>query len=415
MRTSRKFVVVCAAVLGLLGIAAHRAQAVVNITIGTATGAPGDFVPVAVTLQTGGDQVAGTQNTIGFAEPNHVAIAADNSGSPMCTVNPDIHKSATTFAFQPAGCTVGTDCTGVKALVLSLNNVDAIPDGSTLYTCQVAISQSAGAQAYPLTNTDALASDPQGNSLDTQGIDGSVTVAGPADATIAIGSGSAPAGGSTTIDVTLTVADGVQVAGTQNTINFPTDARIVENNDGTPKCTVNSAIMKPATTFAFQPAGCTVGTNCTGVKALVLSLSNVSPIPSGSVLYSCEVGLTNTATGSYELTCSDALASDPSGNTVNTDCTKGTITVGGEATPTETATTEATPTFTPTTGGGGTPTVTRTGQSTATRTRTRTIPTPGGRVNEDDGCAIASPADTSAGWMLLFPAAALLWLRRRSR
>jgi hypothetical protein len=55
-------------------------------------------------------------------------------------VNDAIEKGGTSFAFQPSGCTAGTDCTGVRALVLALDNVDPIPTGSVLYTCQVAIA-----------------------------------------------------------------------------------------------------------------------------------------------------------------------------------------------------------------------------------------------------------------------------------
>jgi MYXO-CTERM domain-containing protein len=40
-------------------------------------------------------------------------------------------------------------------------------------------------------------------------------------------------------------------------------------------------------------------------------------------------------------------------------------------------------------------------------------PTP--RTLDDDGCAVVSPTDGSAGWMLLLPAAMLLWVRRRTR
>jgi hypothetical protein len=56
-------------------------------------------------------------------------------------------------------------------------------------------------------------------------------------------------------------------------------------------------------------------------------------------------------------------------------------------------------------------TVVAPGTATPTQRRTGVIP----RANDDDACAIVSPASSQAGWMLLLPAAMLLWVRRRSR
>jgi hypothetical protein len=77
------------------------------------------------------------------------------------------------------------------------------------------------------------------------------------------------------------------VAGTQNDINFPREAQIAATDNDTPDCAVNPDIGKEATGFVFLPHGCTPGVDCTGVRALVLSTSNVDPIPDGSVLYTC--------------------------------------------------------------------------------------------------------------------------------
>jgi hypothetical protein len=51
--------------------------------------------------------------------------------------------------FEPAHCTPGSTCAGTDAIVLALDSVSPIPDGSTLYTCQVAISAAAAAGSYP--------------------------------------------------------------------------------------------------------------------------------------------------------------------------------------------------------------------------------------------------------------------------
>jgi hypothetical protein len=163
---------IAAVAAGMTLALAASAQAVV-ITIDDATGDAGATIPVTVSLNTEGVDVAGTQNDIGFGDG--IAVAAKSNGRPDCAVNPDIEKGGTSFAFQPSGCTAGTDCTGVRALVLALDNVDPIPDGSVLYTCQVAIAGDASGE-IELTNSNTGASDPTGNALTTTGVSGNVTV-----------------------------------------------------------------------------------------------------------------------------------------------------------------------------------------------------------------------------------------------
>jgi hypothetical protein len=309
---------------------------------------------------------------------------------------------------------------------------------------------------------------------------GSQAHAQPGSTTIVIGNGSGPAGGTASFTVSLDTEDAI--AGTQNTITFDADAAIAAKPNLKPDCTVNEAINKGGTSFAFQPPGCS-GTTCTAVKALVLALDNVCPVCGTSTipgctglptcpvdLYTCNVTIAASATGDHALTCSAAQGSTPDGMPVAANCTNGTITVGGggggtptdtpsgpsptptpvvtgAATPTNTTvvmvpTNTATPTggtagATPTVTGsraatatatgsraatatatGGTPgaTATVTGSRVATATRTKIIPTLGPiKPSDDDACAIVSPATSASGWMLLLPAAALLWFRRRSR
>ena len=131
----------------------------------------------------------------------------------------------------------------------------------------------------------------------------------------------------------MTLETEADVAGTQNDIAFNPSARIAADGDD-PRCTVNAAIDKDATTFAFLPAGCTPGDDCTSVRALILAFANLDPIPSGSTLYTCEVEIAEDATGSYPLTCSEPGAGDPDGTRLGADCTDGTITVAEPGTAT---------------------------------------------------------------------------------
>jgi len=148
-----------------------------RLVIGSATGSPGMSVEIAVTLSevAPGVDIAGTQNDIAF-DPT-APIAATSSGRPLCTVNPSINKNATSYSFQPPGCIVGTSCTGIRVLVLALDNVDPIPPGSVLYTCMVEATADASAGSS-LTCSMAAASTPQGEPVVLDCEDGEILVAG---------------------------------------------------------------------------------------------------------------------------------------------------------------------------------------------------------------------------------------------
>jgi len=368
-------------------------------------------VTIEISLETT-VEVAGTQNDISF-DPK-APIAANSSNQPDCTANPDIHKNGTSFAFQPAGCTPGTTCTGVRALVLALNNVDPIPSGSVLYTCQVAIAADATG-SIPLPCSNAGAGDPDGNPVGTDCNAGTITVAVPAEATIVIGMAVGAQGDFVPFDVTLQT--GVEVGGTQNDITFPPEAPIAADEHGQPMCAVNPDINKNGTSFAFQPPGCTVGTSCTAVRALVLALSNVDPIANGAVLYTCTVAIgAEVADGTFPLTCSNAGASDPDGGALVTNCVNGSVVVGVQPTATSTVTASNTPGSPTPTSTPPPPTFTVTpltppGTNTPVRTPTRVNL----HFRDSDSCQIVAAAASQPAWILLVPAALLLNLRRRRR
>src|SRR5262249_15782343 len=80
-----------------------------DLVAGSAAGAPGDRVRLDVSLNVSpGTDVAGVQDDMLF--DLDTAVAANADGTPDCTVNPEIHKSGTTFVFQPVGCQPGSDC-----------------------------------------------------------------------------------------------------------------------------------------------------------------------------------------------------------------------------------------------------------------------------------------------------------------
>src|SRR5262249_60217376 len=69
-----------------------------------------------------------------------------------------------------------SSCTAIRSLVLALDNVDPIPDGSVMFSCNVAIAPSAPDGVYPLVGFNAGSSDPQGRAISTDVTNGAVTV-----------------------------------------------------------------------------------------------------------------------------------------------------------------------------------------------------------------------------------------------
>jgi hypothetical protein len=171
-RVDRTLVVLAVAAITFISPAARAAKLVVSDAVGHA----GAQVTMAVTLATEGMPVAATENDVSFSAP--LAIAAKANGRPDCTVNPDIDKGATSFAFRPSGC-VGATCSSVRALVVSTDNVAPIPDGSVLYTCSVIVAPGAVGGAYPLTVSGIVISDPHGNRVpEAAGCAGTLFVSG---------------------------------------------------------------------------------------------------------------------------------------------------------------------------------------------------------------------------------------------
>lgn len=145
-----------------------------TLGLSSAQGKRGEMVSVSAKLSAGGGRVAGTQNDIVF-DPAQIAIARDTSGKPACAANRQLNKEGTAFSFVPKDC--GNNCTTVRALVLSLANVEPIPDGSVLYTCRVQIRPEAASGTQRLKVTRVGFSDATGRAIDGVGEDGVVTVA----------------------------------------------------------------------------------------------------------------------------------------------------------------------------------------------------------------------------------------------
>jgi YVTN family beta-propeller protein len=146
----------------------------VVLQVGTASGRPGDRVEVSVVLDTRGSSVAGIQIDVGFAPP--LAIASASNGILPCTIGPTLRDDLVlSSAFLPSSCT-GSACHAIRFLLLSFTDVDPLPDRAVMFSCDVLIAPDAAPGSYPLSASNAGASDPAGNALDTNGVAGAVTV-----------------------------------------------------------------------------------------------------------------------------------------------------------------------------------------------------------------------------------------------
>ncbi len=143
---------IVAGTIGRLAIAAI-AQAV-SIDVGSSSGPVGSTVSVAVTLTTGGAEVGGITN-----------VLTSDSAFVGCSVGPNLGISS--LLLQPQGCTPGSDCQQVGAVITGPINgsLQPIPDGSVLYTCDVKITGGSVGQVFHLTCSEPAAASLNGTDL----------------------------------------------------------------------------------------------------------------------------------------------------------------------------------------------------------------------------------------------------------
>lgn len=235
------------------------------------------------------------------------------------------------------------------------------------------------------------------------------------------------AGGPVTLTVRLSLG-GREIVATQNDLVLTGGIRVESGSSGRPDCTANPALDKNGSTFGFLPPGCS-GEACTGVRAVVVSLENVDPIPDGAVLYTCRAVLTDVEA---RVDVVGVVGSDANGDRVpgvggrdGFVCVEPpptatpTIThTPGPPSPTPTATVALTqpPTLSPT------PTMATPVVATSTPTRTFGVPSPtvtrtAPAVSEGNGCD-CNVAGSTGGWSslwLLLPVAFLQWRRKVRR
>lgn len=130
--------------------------------------APGDTVAIEVRLSTDRADVGGTGNTMAWSGPFSIA---------SCRVNPGIERPATVFSYTPPGCESAAACTSLRAIVLALAVAPPIPDRSILYACDAVIHATAEPGDYLLDCFEPDAGTIAGVALDSECVDGRLTIA----------------------------------------------------------------------------------------------------------------------------------------------------------------------------------------------------------------------------------------------
>lgn len=379
---------------------------------------------VDVVLRSEGGNVGGMQNDILF-DSSIVNLSAVN----RCTINAAIGTAddgceedpvvgpCKTLSRNLVNCGANPSAPGCDGqpgnvsrfrgiiAATAVPNNNAIPDGSILYSC---IFDVVDGSSLPTTlnNVNVVASDPFGVRLNATGTNGTVGGDDPQDPTPTptpdIPSGCtadvcvnvsrvAPAEGKAFVEV---VVVGENVGGAQNDILF--DSSIV-NLAAVNRCVINPAIgtaddgceedpvVGPCKTLSRNLVNCGANPSAPGCEGQSANISrfrgivaatavpNNNPIPSGSVLYTCEFDVVDSSRLTAVLSNRNIVASNPFGVRLDAEGDDGAI-LGDTPIPTATPTeTSQEPTPTATTPVENTPTATSVPPS-ATPSATHTAP-----------------------------------------
>jgi len=118
------------------------------------------------------------------------------------------------------------------------------------------------------------------------------------------------------------------ISGVQNDLHFDPQAAVVALPGRVPDCTVAPSLdWIDGPEFSFQPPACVPGIDCTGIRALLITKEHGALIPSGALLYTCNVAIDPGASGSSSLVCDNTEGSTPEGQHLDVSCTDGRIDV----------------------------------------------------------------------------------------
>lgn len=137
-----------------------------TVVVGSTQVAPGASGVFTVTLRSEGQSIKGAINEIEFSAATPIT---------SCTPNP-AYATASTINLLPEGCTAGSTCTRVRAVVALFTG--AFPDVTDLYACTVAAGAATLPAQYELACQNPSASDPAAMPVALQCSSGFVEVLG---------------------------------------------------------------------------------------------------------------------------------------------------------------------------------------------------------------------------------------------
>lgn len=114
-----------------------------------------------------------------------------------------------------------------------------------------------------------------------------------------------------TLQTTSTDLPGLQADISFDRVNTP----IGVNSSGGPDCTASSTLtgLGAGVSFVFLPSGC-AGSACNAVRAVVMNTNAGASIPTGSILYTCNIRIgMSAANGIYPLDISGIVVSSGAG------------------------------------------------------------------------------------------------------
>jgi len=132
--------------VALSGLVATWSARAADLEIGSATGFPGQLVSFSVTLNVSRLCVYSLDHVIGFSP---LTAVASLGGGPDCRLPGTLVFYDAAFGFDPAGCTVAGNCTGMFFSGAAID--PSPPDVTQIYTCRVHISPNATPGDYPLS------------------------------------------------------------------------------------------------------------------------------------------------------------------------------------------------------------------------------------------------------------------------
>ena len=154
----------------LLGAAAlpGTTQAI-TIGVQASGGGPGDSVEVQIVLSGGNGLVAGMQTDIAW-DSNCLSVASGSGDTAACYANTAIPKTLSTKIRSGSS---------LRALYLSMSDVEPIAQDTWLFTCQFTIDPATSATQCPVTLTNLVVSDSKGGRLPATAASGVVRVNQP--------------------------------------------------------------------------------------------------------------------------------------------------------------------------------------------------------------------------------------------